>query len=229
LIIIAGLLLTFLYDSNARAGTATLSWNAPTTNADGSPLTDLAGYKVYYGSVSIAYTQTVDVGMTGSPSAPSYVINNLADGNTYYFAVTAYDSSGNESGYSGEVSKAFSVSVITTTTSTKTKNTPTTTTIRPNHHNSQTSDHNHGIHDRTDNLNYNIYHNHYPTHNHNHNDYTDDHDNSYINDHNASNNDDYHFNDHDNANFSGYDATRYLCYRRNQYHRYRSRHRMVHR
>src|SRR5712691_4478797 len=113
LIVIAGLLLTFLYDSNARAGTATLNWNAPTTNADGTPLTDLAGYKVYYGSVSVAYTQVMDVGLTSSPSAPSDVINNLADGNTYYFAVTAYNGSGNESGYSGEVSKAFSVSSTT--------------------------------------------------------------------------------------------------------------------
>ncbi|MBI4681891.1 MAG: fibronectin type III domain-containing protein [Nitrospirae bacterium] len=74
----------------------TLSWDASTTNSDGSPLTDLAGYKVHYGVSSNNYTQTVDVGnFTGA------VINNLSHG-PWCFSVTAYDNSGNESGYSSE-------------------------------------------------------------------------------------------------------------------------------
>ena len=80
----------------AIVDSVTLSWNASTTNSDGSLLTDLAGYKVYYGMSSNNYTQTVDIGnFTGA------VINNLSPG-TWCFSVTAYDTSGNESGYSSE-------------------------------------------------------------------------------------------------------------------------------
>lgn len=79
--------------------TATLAWSAPITNTDGTPLTDLAGYKVHYGKSSGTYTNTVTIG-----KVTSYSINNLAPG-TYYFTVTAYDTTGLESGYSNEVSK----------------------------------------------------------------------------------------------------------------------------
>ena len=85
----------------AFSAQATLTWNAPTTNSDGTPLTDLAGYKVYYGTASGNYAQTVDVG-----NVTTSVVSNLTDGATYYFAVTSYDASGGESGYSNEVSKA---------------------------------------------------------------------------------------------------------------------------
>jgi len=77
----------------------TLSWDAPTTNTDGTSLTDLAGYKVYYGAASRSYSQVIDVSNTNT-----YTFANLSDG-TFYFAVTAYDMSGNESGYSNEVTK----------------------------------------------------------------------------------------------------------------------------
>lgn len=83
-------------DSTA-VSSATLSWDAPTTNSDGSPLTDLTGYKVYYGTSSGSYTESVDIGnTTGS------VVDGLSAG-TWCFAVTAYDTSGNESDYSNEV------------------------------------------------------------------------------------------------------------------------------
>jgi hypothetical protein len=82
-------------------GTATLAWSAPTTNTDGTPLTDLAGYKVHYGKSSGTYTNTVTIG-----KVTSYSINNLAQG-TYYFTVTAYDTTGLESGYSNEVAKTI--------------------------------------------------------------------------------------------------------------------------
>ncbi|HXX57181.1 MAG TPA: fibronectin type III domain-containing protein [Thermodesulfovibrionales bacterium] len=84
----------------AHSAQVTLSWVAPTTNDDGTSLTDLAGYKVYYGTVSRNYPQVADV-----KSVTSYTVPNLADGTTYYFAVSAYDATGNESGYSNEVSK----------------------------------------------------------------------------------------------------------------------------
>ncbi len=82
-------------------GSATLSWDAPTTNTDGTPLTNLAGYKIYYGTSSGNYTRIIDVG-----NVTTSVINNLAPG-TYYFTTTAYDASGIESDYSNEVSKTL--------------------------------------------------------------------------------------------------------------------------
>ena len=80
-------------------GTATLVWSAPTTNTDGTPLTDLAGYKVHYGTTHGSYPNTITIG-----NVTSYSINNLTSG-TYYFSLTSYDTSGMESGYSNEVSK----------------------------------------------------------------------------------------------------------------------------
>jgi hypothetical protein len=60
---------------------------------------DLAGYKVYYGTASRSYDQVRDVGGT-----TSFRALGLTNGTKYYLAVTAYDSSGNESSYSQEVS-----------------------------------------------------------------------------------------------------------------------------
>jgi hypothetical protein len=77
----------------------TLSWNATTTNIDGTPLEDLEGYKVYYGTESKKYKVSYDV-----KNVTTYKIHDLIDWHTYYFAVTAYDTSGNESPYSEEIS-----------------------------------------------------------------------------------------------------------------------------
>jgi hypothetical protein len=74
-----------------------LSWDARTTNEDGSPLTDLAGYKTYYGSSSGHYTQHVNVGNDNQ-----VMIDGLTSG-SWCFALTAYDTSGTESSYSNEV------------------------------------------------------------------------------------------------------------------------------
>lgn len=60
---------------------------------------DLAGYKIYYGQQSRNYTTTVNPG-----NATEVDISNLDRGTTYFFAVTAYDQSGNESDFSQEVS-----------------------------------------------------------------------------------------------------------------------------
>jgi hypothetical protein len=85
------------------AGTAAVSWDVPTTNADGTPLADLAGYKVYYGTnspINKDTSQSVDVG-----DSTSYTLTGLSTG-TYYFAAVAYDTAGNESDLSEELSKA---------------------------------------------------------------------------------------------------------------------------
>jgi len=73
-----------------------ICWEAPTAE-DGTPLTDLAGFKVYWGTASRVYPNVVDVGM-----ALEYLVE-LPYGFTYYFAVTAYSTSGDESAYSEEV------------------------------------------------------------------------------------------------------------------------------
>jgi len=73
------------------------------TNEDGSVLDDLAGYRVYYGASSGSYPNSITV---NNPGIASYVVDNLLPG-TYYFVVTAYDTSGNESDYSNQASKAI--------------------------------------------------------------------------------------------------------------------------
>lgn len=81
----------------AAGGRANITWDANTE-------ADLAGYKVYFGTASGQYGPPVDVGRTATPSAPSHAIDFAQDG-TYFFAVTAYDTAGNESGFSAEVSR----------------------------------------------------------------------------------------------------------------------------
>ena len=69
-------------------GSATLSWTPPTQNSDGSPLVDLAGYKIYWGTASGSYTSVVQL---GNPGLATYVVDGLASGATYYFAVSAFN------------------------------------------------------------------------------------------------------------------------------------------
>lgn len=82
-------------------GSATLSWTPPTQNTDGTALTNLAGYRVSYGTSTSALTQTIQIANAG---ASAHTINNLAPG-TYHFAVRAYNSAGAESASSNVVSK----------------------------------------------------------------------------------------------------------------------------
>ena len=79
-------------------GVVTLSWTAPVINQDGTPLTDLSYYTIYYGPESGIYTESVDVNNSGTTT---YVLENLVPA-TYYFAVTASNNAGIESRYSGE-------------------------------------------------------------------------------------------------------------------------------
>ncbi len=76
----------------------TLSWSAPSLNEDGSSLTDLAGYKIYYGTSSRNYTNQIRI---DNPSVTTYVVENLSPA-TYYFAATAFNSAGEESRQSAE-------------------------------------------------------------------------------------------------------------------------------
>jgi len=83
-------------------GTATVTWSAPTGNTDGSSLSDLAGYRVYWGTTQGNYTNSVSL---NNPGLTSYVIDQLTPA-TWYFVVTALNKSGVESSYSNVGSKA---------------------------------------------------------------------------------------------------------------------------
>jgi hypothetical protein len=85
-------------------GTATLSWEAPTTNTNGTPLTDLAGYRIYYGSSAEHFDHSVKIGTIG---LQTYVIDDLEPG-TWYFAVMAVAANGAESNLSNMVVKTIS-------------------------------------------------------------------------------------------------------------------------
>lgn len=93
------------------SGTAILSFDPPQTNTDGASLTDLAGYKAYWGASSGNYTNVLSVTRSLKPECQICANNitdicgdvicltGLANSATYYMTLTAYDSSGNESGY----------------------------------------------------------------------------------------------------------------------------------
>ena len=87
----------------AATGSASLSWDAPTSNSDGSPITSLAGYKIEYGTSANALTQTVTV---SDPTATGYTLQGLAAG-TWYFAVSDFTSTGAASVISAAVSKTI--------------------------------------------------------------------------------------------------------------------------
>jgi hypothetical protein len=84
-------------------GSATVSWTAPTTRTDGTPLTNLAGFRVYYGTSPGNYPTVITI---ADPTVSTYVVSNLSTG-TYYFVATAYDSTGEESAYSAPGSKTI--------------------------------------------------------------------------------------------------------------------------
>jgi hypothetical protein len=84
-------------------GAATLSWAAPVQNTDGSPLTNLAGYRIYYGTQADDLTQVIDIPSVG---VTEYVVDNLTAG-TYYFSIRAYTAGGVESALSNIVSATF--------------------------------------------------------------------------------------------------------------------------
>jgi hypothetical protein len=89
--------------TTSTAGTATVSWTPPTENTNGTALTNLAGFKVYYGTSSSSMTQVAQVANAG---ATDYVVTGLTSG-TWYFAVTSYTTDGEESAQSQVGSKTI--------------------------------------------------------------------------------------------------------------------------
>ena len=84
-------------------GSATVSWTAPTQNIDGSPITDLTGYNIYYGKSPTALTSVIAV---NNPASGSHTIGNLAAG-TWYFGVRAYNGQAEVSPLSAVLSKGI--------------------------------------------------------------------------------------------------------------------------
>lgn len=91
-LVLVTILMPFFFSREAYAAQVTLAWNR---NSEPT----VAGYKVYYGTASRAYSAVIDVG-----NWTSCVISGLQNGITYFFTATAYDSAGNESDFAAEVS-----------------------------------------------------------------------------------------------------------------------------
>jgi len=90
--------------SAVGTGTAELAWEIPTENTNGTPLTDLAGYTIVYGSSPSTMDSLVQLSNIGTTS---YVIKGLGQG-TWYFAVLSYTLSGVNSQLSNVASKTIS-------------------------------------------------------------------------------------------------------------------------
>ena len=89
--IVAPVFLLLLFSSSARAADLMLAWDANTE-------TDITGYKLHYGVQPGAYSAVLDVG-----GALGWTLSGVAEGQTYYFAVQAYNSSGLFSPLSAEI------------------------------------------------------------------------------------------------------------------------------
>jgi hypothetical protein len=123
--VIIVLFLSLLFHSACSSSdyTIVLIWDVPTTNTDGTPLTDLAGYELFMGTSSHKYSRTInipigdgllsckDVGDNKDGSKKitkcSYTVMGLQQGD-YYFVISAYNTSGKKSVYSNEVKKTAS-------------------------------------------------------------------------------------------------------------------------
>jgi hypothetical protein len=76
-----------------------VSWRAPIANTDGTPLTDLTGYTIYYGTKPGVYTQTLSI---DDPSATHTVVRGLQPGVHYFVAISANNAKGAHSALSSK-------------------------------------------------------------------------------------------------------------------------------
>src|SRR5262249_47603500 len=99
----AALVAVFASMNPASAGVLDASWTAPTTNTDGSSLTDLSSYRVYYSTSATPCPGPTFFTVASSTSTPpanqtvNFRLTGLVTGSTYNVAVTALDLGGNES------------------------------------------------------------------------------------------------------------------------------------
>jgi hypothetical protein len=86
------MVISALFGAHLLANDVTLAW-------DPAPIPNVAGYNLYYGTISGAYAQKIEVG-----NSTSAIVPNLTEGRTYFFAVTDYNALGAESTPSNEIS-----------------------------------------------------------------------------------------------------------------------------
>jgi hypothetical protein len=89
--------------ADVQTGSATLTWTPPTLNEDGTPLTNLKGYRIYYGTNSASLGMMIDI---PNPGVTSAVVENLSPA-TWYFALKAYNTANVESSMSNIASKTI--------------------------------------------------------------------------------------------------------------------------
>ena len=108
IILMYGLLLIMFSTQFAHAqvcpGAATLSWTAPTQNTDGTPLIDLAGFRISYGQTQGGPYPTVHHDLAST--ATTHDIDELCPGD-WFFVATAFNSTGEESDFSNEATKTI--------------------------------------------------------------------------------------------------------------------------
>jgi hypothetical protein len=85
--------------SKSATRSVTLTWTSPTQNTDGTPITNLAGYRLHYGQASRSYSRSLNV---PAAATHSVVIEDLAAG-TWYFAIRSINKAGVASALSREV------------------------------------------------------------------------------------------------------------------------------
>lgn len=86
------------FSQTTTGNSAALAWDPPTS------ITNLSGYRVYYGTAPGVYQQAYGQGLSVG-NVTTYTVVGLSHNTRYYFAVTAFDTAGNESTYSNEVFK----------------------------------------------------------------------------------------------------------------------------
>jgi hypothetical protein len=89
--------------TSSPTGAATLSWTAPSVNTNGTALTDLAGYYIYYGTSASSLTNVVQIATT---ALTTYTLDNLQSA-TWYFALKSYTTAGTESAMTPIVSASI--------------------------------------------------------------------------------------------------------------------------
>jgi hypothetical protein len=89
--------------AGSTPGSVSLTWNPPTHNMDGTPLSNLGGFRVYWGTKHGEYPHSVTI---DNPGLASYVVEQLAPAN-WHFVVTAITTNGMESPHSNVFSKTI--------------------------------------------------------------------------------------------------------------------------
>src|SRR5882724_1461295 len=116
--------IVLLATNQTVAGVLDASWMAPTTNTDGSVLTDLTSYRVYYSTSATPCPGPTFFSVASSTAAPSanqtvnFRLTGLTTDSTYNVAITALDTGGNESACSAPASAVAKTEIVVTPTAT---------------------------------------------------------------------------------------------------------------